>query len=145
MSINIEQFQEFVINHPFLWAAVLVVLVALAVTEAMRHLKGQRPITTAEAVQLMNTKDAVVVDTRSAGDYDKGHILNARHVPMAGIEGRAKEISKTMDKAIICYCGTGTVAPQAATKLRKLGYTDVHALKGGINAWQADGLPVTSK
>lgn len=140
-----EQFQEFVANNPFLWAAVIIVLIALAVTETLRHFKGQRPITTAEAVRLMNTRDAVVVDTRSSSDYDKGHLLNARHVPLAGIEGRAKEISKATDQTIICYCGTGTTAPQAADKLRKLGYTEVHALKGGINAWKADGLPVTSK
>ena len=30
-------------------------------------------------------------------------------------------------------------------KLRKLGYTRAYALKGGINAWQGDGMPVTSK
>lgn len=140
-----DQFQEFVINNPFLWAGVLVVLAALGVTEVLRRFRGQRPISVNEAVQMMNAKDAVVVDTRSAADYNKGHILNARHVPMAGIESRAKEVSKSMDRTIICYCGAGTVAPQAAVKLRKLGYTDVHALKGGINGWQADGLPVTSK
>lgn len=140
-----DQFQDFVINHPFLWAGVLVVVVALAVTEALRHFRGQRPISVHDAVRLMNAKDAIVVDTRSAGDFKKGHILNARHVPMAGIESRAKEISKATDKTIICYCGAGTVATQAAAKLRKLGYTDVHALKGGINGWQADGLPVTTK
>lgn len=140
-----DQFQEFVISHPFLWAGVLVVLAALAVTEVLRHFRGQRPISVTEAVQLMNTKEAIVVDTRSAADYKKGHILNARHVPMAGIESRAKEITKATDRTIICYCGAGTVAPQAATKLRKLGYTEVHALKGGINGWQADGLPVTTK
>jgi len=140
-----EQFQQFVMNHPFLWGGVLVVLVALIVTEALRHFRGQRPISVNQAVHLMNNKDAVVVDTRTAADYKKGHILNARHIPMAGIEGRAKEIAKAHDRTIICYCGSGSVAPQAASKLRKLGYTDVHALKGGINGWQADGLPVTRK
>lgn len=140
-----DQFQEFFVNHPFLWAGVIVVLVALAVTEALRHFRGQRPISVQDAVRLMNSKDAIVVDTRSVSDYNKGHILNARHVPMAGIESRAREISKATDRTIICYCGAGTVAPQAAAKLRRLGYTDVHALKGGINGWQADGLPVTTK
>lgn len=140
-----QQVQEFIVNHPLLWGLLLLVLIALAVTEGLRFFRGQRPIGATEAVRLMNTHDAVVVDTRSAADYNKSHILNARHVPMAGIEGRAKEISKNTDRTIICYCGVGSVAPQAAAKLRKLGYTNVHALKGGINAWQSDGLPVTSK
>ncbi|MAS11463.1 rhodanese-like domain-containing protein [Endozoicomonas sp. G2_2] len=143
--MNMEQIQEFVVNHPFLWGALVIALIALAVNEALRAVKGQNPIPANEAVRLMNTEDAVVVDTRSASDFKKSHILNAKHVPMAGIEERAKEISKNTDRVIICYCGIGNVAPQAAAKLRKLGYSRAHALKGGINAWQADGMPVTSK
>ena len=102
-----------------------------------------RPERSVEAQDL--SEDAIVVDTRSAADFKKSHILNAKHVPMAGIEERAKEISKNTDRTIICYCGIGNVAPQAAAKLRKLGYTRAYALKGGINAWQGDGMPVTSK
>src|SRR5699024_9738790 len=93
-EIFMEQFQEFVFNHPFLWGGVILVLGALVVSETMRHFLGQRPITTNEAVHLMNSKGAIVVDTRSSADYNKGHLLNAVHIPMAGIESRAKEISK---------------------------------------------------
>jgi rhodanese-related sulfurtransferase len=140
-----QQFQEFVIGHPYLWSALLVVLVAFAVNELVRSLRGGRPISAAEAVRLINSEDAIVVDTRSASEYKKNHILNAVHVPLAGIEERAHEITKRTDRTIICYCGTGNTAPQATAKLRKKGYAHVHALKGGINAWQADGLPLTSK
>ncbi|GAB3674363.1 rhodanese-like domain-containing protein [Salinisphaera aquimarina] len=140
-----QQIQEFVTNHPLLWGALLAALIALAVTEAMRMFKGQRPIPATEAVRLMNVEDAIVVDTRSAADYKKGHILNAKHIPMAGIDERAGEITKNTDRTIICYCGIGNVAPQAVVKLRKQGYAKVYALKGGINAWQGDGMPVTSK
>ena len=141
----LQQIQEFIVNHPFLWSALVIVLIALAVNEVYRLMKGHRPIPATEAVRLMNTDDAVVVDTRSAADYKKNHILNAVHVPMAGIEERAGEITKKTDRTIICYCGIGNVAPQAASKLRRKGYTHVYALKGGINAWLADGLPVTRK
>lgn len=143
--MNMEQIQEFVGNHPYLFGALVIALLAAAANEMFRVLKGERPISASEAVRLMNTDDAIVVDTRSAADFKKSHILNARHVPMAGIEDRAKEISKNTDRTIICYCGVGSVAPQAAAKLRKLGYSRAHALKGGINAWQGDGMPVTTK
>ncbi|MES1939911.1 hypothetical protein T5B8_06698 [Salinisphaera sp. T5B8] len=144
-AMNLEQIQDFITNHPYLWSALVLALIALAVNEALRTVKGHKPIPANEAVRLMNTEDAIVVDTRSAADFKKAHILNAKHVPMAGIEERAKEISKNTDRTIICYCGIGNVAPQAVAKLRKLGYTRAYALKGGINAWQGDGMPVTSK
>lgn len=140
-----ERLSEFVVNHPILWSLFGAVLLALLGLELFRLLRGQRPIPPGEAVRLINSSDAVVVDVRSSADYRKGHILNAVHIPLAGIEERAKEITKDHDRTIICYCAIGSAAPQACAKLRKLGYRDVHALKGGINAWQGAGLPVTTK
>lgn len=140
-----ERVTEFVANHPILWSLLGLVLLALLGTELFRLLRGQRPIPPSEAVRLINSSDAVVVDVRSAADYRKGHILNAVHVPLAGIDERAKEITKDHDRTIVCYCAIGSAAPQACTKLRKLGYHNVYALKGGLSAWQGAGLPVTTK
>lgn len=140
-----DQLLEFIGHHPFLWAALGVVVVAFIANEAWRGLSGNGPISSAEAVRLMNSDDAVVVDTRSSSEYKKNHILNARHVPTSAIADRANEISRDTSKPIIVYCGAGNSAPAAATKLRAKGYTRAYALKGGINSWQADGLPVTSK
>lgn len=140
-----QQFQEFVVNHPVLWSLLGLVVLAFVVTEVWRLVRGQRPVPPGEAVRLINSRDAVVVDVRSAADFKKSHLLNAVNVPLAGIEERAKEIAKDKDTTILCYCAVGSAAPQACAKLRKLGYTNVHALKGGINGWQSAGLPVTRK
>lgn len=136
---------DFIAGHPGLWAALVLALVALGVNEFILSGGSRRPLSASEAVRLMNTDDAVVVDTRAAKDYKKNHILNAVHVPAAGIDGRAGEISKDTSRTIICYSGPGNQATQAAEKLRKLGYTNVYTLRGGINAWEADGLPLTAK
>lgn len=143
--MSVERLTEFVVNHPILWSLAGAILLALLATELLRVLRGQRPIPPGEAVRLINSSDAVVVDVRSAADYRKGHILNAVHVPLAGIHERADEIAKDHDRTIVCYCAIGSAAPQACAKLRKLGYHNVYALKGGLNAWQAAGLPVTTK
>ena len=140
-----SQLAEFIVNHPFLWSALALALVALAASEAWRAARGPRPVPPGEAVRLINSLDAVVVDVRSAGDYKKGHILHAVNVPLAGIESRVNEITKDHERHIVCYCAIGSSAPQACTKLNKLGYSNAVALKGGLNAWQAAGLPVTRK
>lgn len=140
-----DQLLEFVVHHPLLWAALGVVVIVAIGNEIWRMVSGVAGISTTEAIRLMNSDDAVVVDTRPANEFKKSHILNAVHVPAAGIADRAKEITRNQDKSIIVYCGTGNSAQQAATKLRAKGYNRVYALKGGINAWQAGGLPVTSK
>lgn len=140
-----QQFQAFVFNHPILWSLLAIVVAAFIATELWRLVRGQRPVPPAEAVRLINSRDAVVVDVRSASDFKKSHLLNAVNIPLAGIQERANEIARDKDTPILCYCAVGSVAPQACAKLRKLGYTNVHALKGGINGWQAAGLPVTQK
>lgn len=140
-----DQLLEFVGHHPFLWAALGVVVIAFIANEAWRAISGSGPISSAEAIRLMNSEDAVVVDTRSSSEYKKNHILNARHIPASAIADRAREISRDTSQPIIVYCGAGNAASAAAAKLRAKGYTRVYALKGGINSWQSDGLPVTSK
>lgn len=140
-----QQLLEFIANHPFLWSAVAAVIAALIANEIWRSLRGDRPLPPSEAVRLINSRDAVVVDVRSAGDFKKGHLLNAINIPLAGITERANEISKNKECTILCYCAMGSTSQQACQRLQKLGYSHVHSLKGGINGWQAAGLPITRK
>lgn len=140
-----DQLVEFIGHHPFLVGALGVVILIFLANEAWRNMSGRGPISTAEAVRLMDNENAVVVDTRSASEYKKGHILNAKHIPASGIVDRAREISRDTEHPIILYCNTGQSAQAAASKLQAKGYTRVHVLKGGIGGWESDGLPVTTR
>jgi rhodanese-related sulfurtransferase len=39
-------------------------------------------------------------------------------------------------------CRSGNASGDAASKLKKAGFEQVNVLDGGINAWQAAGLPL---
>jgi len=95
-----------------------------------------------EAVQLINRRDAVVLDVRDTGDYAAGHIANARHVPEAQLAERLKELEKHRARPIIVSCRTGSRAPAVSAALRKHGFAEVVALRGGVAAWQQAGLPL---
>jgi rhodanese-related sulfurtransferase len=95
-----------------------------------------------EAVQLMNRRDALVLDVRDTGEYAAGHIANARHVPEAQLADRLKELEKYKARPVIVSCRTGSRAPAVSAALRKHGFTEVFALTGGIVAWQQAGLPL---
>lgn len=95
-----------------------------------------------EAVQLINRRDAVVVDVRDAGEYAAGHITGARHIPEAGLADRIRELEKFKARPIIVSCRTGTRAAGVAGLLRKQGFSEVFALRGGIAAWQQAGMPL---
>lgn len=98
-----------------------------------------------DAVQLINRRDAVVLDVRDAGEYAGGHITGARHVPEAQVADRVKELEKFKSRPIVVCCRTGTRAPVVSDALRKQGFAEVFALSGGIAAWQQASLPLEKK
>jgi len=97
---------------------------------------------TFEAVQLINRRDAVVLDLRDTGEYAAGHIANAKHVPQAQLAERVKELERFKARPVIVSCANGARAAAAAAELRKQGFTDAVALRGGVSAWQQAGLPL---
>jgi rhodanese-related sulfurtransferase len=95
-----------------------------------------------EAVQLINRRDAVVIDVRDAAEYAAGHITNARHIPEAQVAERLKELEKIKARPLIVTCRAGGRAASAAAVLRKHGFGEVFALRGGIAAWQQASMPL---
>jgi rhodanese-related sulfurtransferase len=95
-----------------------------------------------EAVQLINRRDALVLDVRETGDYAAGHIANAKHLPEAQLADRLKELEKFRARPIVVSCRTGTRAPSVSGMLRKKGFAEAFALRGGIAAWQQASLPL---
>ena len=95
-----------------------------------------------EAVQLINRKDALVLDVRDSGEFASGHITQARHVPEAQLADRQKELEKYKSRTLLVCCRSGTRAGTIAGTLRKQGFAEAHALRGGIAAWQQAGMPL---
>lgn len=139
----IDQLFEFVQNHPLLVGAFLLVLTAWIAYEVRNS--AASGVTSGQATQLINREDAVVVDTREAGDFKAGHIAGARNIPQSRIDDSMRELEKVKDKPIIVVCKNGQSAGITVAKLAKAGLPRVLKLKGGMMQWQADGLPVVKK
>lgn len=140
-----EQFLVFLQKSPF---NMLLLGLALASGGMLiwplvsRPFRATHEVGTFEAVQLINRRDALVLDVRDTGDYAAGHIVNAKHVPESQLADRMKELEKYRARPIIVSCRTGTRAPSVSGMLRKRGYPEVFALRGGISAWQQASLPL---
>lgn len=81
-----------------------------------------------------------LVDIRSAGSYNIGHIEGAVNIGSSFV--LHKNLPK--DKPLILIDDTlGLLAAQeTAVELLKNGYSQVYLLEGGMNAWRRDGNPV---
>ena len=95
-----------------------------------------------EAVLLMNRSNAIVLDVRDDAEFAAGHITDAKHIPLAKLAERIKELEKFKDKPILVHCQGGVRSTKACDILRKNEFTKLHNLQGGLNAWVAAKLPV---
>ncbi|MEK4565595.1 rhodanese-like domain-containing protein [Alkalihalobacillus sp. FSL R5-0424] len=79
-------------------------------------------------------RKAQLVDVREPREYDGGHILGARNIPMSQIRQRINEFRT--DQPIYLYCQSGARSRQAASIIRKKrGNTEIYQLKDGFRKW----------
>ncbi len=76
----------------------------------------------------------VLLDVRTSGEFNGGHLKNAIHIPVQELAARAGELAKYKEKEIVCYCQAGSRSLMGAARLKKLGY-NVASLEGGIAEW----------
>lgn len=129
-------------NNVFIVAAAVVSGIMLAIP-ALRKTGGGSAIGTAEAIQMVNQRQAVWVDVRPSEQYQAGHIAQARSVPAAELEKKAAGLPK--NKPLVVVCEQGRDASRVVARLKAQGFAEVVALQGGMKAWSQAGLPVTQK
>jgi rhodanese-related sulfurtransferase len=106
------------------------------------RLRGIKDVDHIAAMQLINRSNALVLDVREQSEYDAGHILNSKLVPLGKLKERSGELEKYRERPIVAVCRSGQRSTEACAMLGKLGFTQVHNLSGGINAWQKASLPL---
>ncbi|WP_421379545.1 rhodanese-like domain-containing protein [Bacillus salacetis] len=78
-------------------------------------------------------RKAQLIDVREPNEYEAGHILGARNIPLSQMKQRQQEIRN--DQPVYLYCQSGMRSGRAAQMLRRKGYRDLHQLQGGFKKW----------
>jgi rhodanese-related sulfurtransferase len=136
-----ERLLDYITRHPFLAGGTAVLALAVLAYEASRARSGGQSVSPMDAVRLMN-QGAVLVDVRSQAEFDSGHILDAKHVPQDQLASSSETLKKYKDKVVIACCESGMRSGAAARVLQAQGFTKVVNLKGGLQAWRAENLPL---
>ena len=55
---------------------------------------------------------------------------------------RAESLKKYKDKPLIVYCENGFASAAAARALKEQGFTKVATLRGGLQGWRQENLPL---
>jgi hydroxyacylglutathione hydrolase len=95
----------------------------------------------ADQVKAMLDLNAIIVlDVRDIREWEAGHIRGAKHIYVGRLKDEAYQLPK--DMPLVTQCTVGNRAGLAASILKKMGFSNVYNLLGGIRAWQNRGYPV---
>ncbi len=75
----------------------------------------------------------LLLDVREPWEFEKARIEGAQLVPMREIPARFEELGR--DKEVVAICHHGGRSQQVAMFLEKAGFTRIHNLVGGVDAW----------
>ena len=78
-------------------------------------------------------RKAQLIDVREPNEFENGHILGARNIPLSQMKMRMKELRP--DKPVYLYCQSGMRSARAAQFLHRKGYKDLSHLQGGFKKW----------
>lgn len=140
-----SQLAEFIGNHLILSLAFMAVFFLYIMMLMSEKMQAFANVNTTQLTQLVNHKDAVVIDTRSEEDYKQGHIVNAINMPLADLVAGKIPVDKYKDKTVIAYCVSGMSSKTACKHLLNAGVKNVCNLTGGINSWLSEKLPIVKK
>ena len=106
------------------------------------RLSGVKEASIAEALQLINHKNALILDVREENEFKTGHIMNSRLIPLGKLKERIGELERYREQPIVVVCRSGQRTNAACVLLGKQGFSLVYNLAGGILAWQKANLPL---
>ena len=88
------------------------------------------------------SKDALIIDVRTPGEFQSGHVPGARHIPLDSLKAQLPNLSTDQDQAVYFICASGVRSAKAAQMAQAHGYTKAINIKDGTYGWRAAGFPL---
>jgi len=99
-------------------------------------------VTSAEARQIINTRNPLVLDVRTPAEYKRGHLENAVLVPVQILQQNLDRLAGYKDQDILVYCATGNRSTVASKILIDDGFSRIINLRHGIVDWHRRNHPI---
>jgi rhodanese-related sulfurtransferase len=136
-----DRLLDYFTNHPLLAGGLALMTFIVMGYEIRQRAAMASAIAPSEAIRMVNS-GAVLVDLRAANQFKDGHIAGAKNLPGDQIAADAKSLEKLASKTVVLYCGDGATTAAAQRTLARAGAKNVYSLRGGLDAWKQENLPV---
>ncbi len=90
-------------------------------------------------VLLQEDNNVTLLDVRSRGEYQRGHIRRSILIPVESLEKDISQLDKFKNRQIIVYCQTGSRSARASRILIKYGFTPLN-VKDDFKVWEKESV-----
>ena len=135
----------FISQHWLLCAAAVLVFFVLMREEAKAKSGLGSSVDTIAMTRMMNQESAAVIDIRPRPDYERGHIVGSISYTLSDLESKPKKLKAFQGRSVILVCERGLTANKSIAAFRQHGIEKVYYLNGGMRAWRAANMPITTK
>lgn len=91
------------------------------------------------AIRLQRDLPPLLIDVRDPDEHAAGCIDGAVLLPLSRLAADIAELAPNQARPVVTCCASGVRSLTAARELQRLGYREVHSLRGGFSAWQRAG------
>jgi len=123
-------------------------LITITLLSSLSFLTLASEVKTMSQTQLLSllnapkTEHFVVLDVRSAEEFQQGHIKGAINIAHDKIEQHLTKLAGFENKMIVVHCRSGRRAKTAEAVLLDNGYSKLRHLQGDYKGWVAANLPL---
>ncbi len=114
--------------------AAWVILCVLVVGILWKLVMGQPSEDELTVMQQAVSDGGMLLDVRSPGEFQSGHLEGAHNIPVDELKSRLEELG-SKDRPVVVYCASGVRSRSATTLLRDNGFSHVHDL-GSWRNWE---------
>ncbi|MGH4120420.1 rhodanese-like domain-containing protein [Clostridium sp.] len=84
---------------------------------------------------IRDNKDLVIIDVRTKGEYQAGHINRSKLIPVSEFSSRITELEKFRGKPMLVHCATGSRSPRAVNILLKSKFGPIYHMSHGLSGF----------
>lgn len=97
---------------------------------------GLQNVDAAKMAELAAGGDVTVLDVRTQGEYEAGHIPGAVNMPVDQLQALASSLDPAAPVAV--YCATGSRSASAVQYLEQAGFKTIYHFDQGMVAWTGE-------
>ncbi|MBU3187983.1 rhodanese-like domain-containing protein [Clostridium bowmanii] len=126
-------------NNLFTIVAILLLAYMLYPKIILKFNKNVKNISGSEANSFIkDNKDLVILDVRTKGEYQSGHINGSKLMPVSEIASRITELEKFRGKPMLVHCASGGRSPKAVNVLLRNNFGPIYHMNHGLSGFSGN-------